>query len=176
MGMKRVQLGLPTIFQKANISSFCKKKGNKNDRGVFNVTKIRAILDKIIYNDIYDKVDASMSCSNIGARKHRNIRDHLFVINGIINDVSNSKEAQDIDIQIYDVAKCFDKLEYTNTANDMFNSGVQDDKFVVIANSNQHCDVSVKTPWGTNTNRIILNNIEMQGTVLAGLKSSVSMT
>ena len=74
----------PTIFQKSNISSFWKKKGEKsdldNDRGVFNVTKIRSILDKIIYNDIYDKVDANMSCSNIGARKQRNIRDHLFVI------------------------------------------------------------------------------------------------
>ena len=79
-----------------------------------------------------------MSCSNIGARKHRNIRDHLFVINGIINDVNRNKESKDIDVQIYDVAKCFDKLEFTNTANDLFNSGVQDDKFVIIANSNQH--------------------------------------
>ena len=169
----------PTIFQKSNISSFWKKKGDKsdldNDRGVFNVTKIRSILDKIIYNDIYDRVDASMSCSNIGAWKNRNIRDHLFVINGIINDVNKNKEAKDIDIQIYDVAKCFDKLEFTNTSNDLFNSGVQDDKFVVIANSNQQCDVSVKTPWGTNTKRTILNRIEMQGTVLAGLKCSVSI-
>ena len=169
----------PTIFQKSNISSFWKKKGEKsdldNDRGVFNVTKIRSILDKIIYNDIYDKVDANMSCSNIGARKQRNIRDHLFVINGIINDVTKNKDAKDIDVQIYDVAKCFDKLEYTNTANDLFNSGVQDDKFVVIAKSNQQCDVSVKTPWGSNTKRAILNNLEMQGTVLAGLKCSVSI-
>ena len=169
----------PTIFQKSNISSFWKKKGDKsdldNDRGVFNVTKIRSILDKIIYNDVYDRVDASMSCSNIGARKNRNIRDHLFVINGIINDVNKNKEAKDIDIQNYDVAKCFDKLEFTNTSNDLFNSGVQDDKFVVIANSNQQCNVSVKTPWGTNTKRTILNRIEMQGTVLAGLKCSVSI-
>ena len=129
--VKRKQI-YPKIFQKSNISSFWKKKGHKsdldNDRGVFNVVKIRSILDKIIYNDIYEKVDASMSCSNIGARKHRNIRDHLFVINGIINDVNRNNEAKAIDVQIYDVAKCFDKLEFINTSNDLFYSGVQDDK------------------------------------------------
>ena len=121
----------PTIFSPANISSFWKKKGDKsdldNDRGVFLVSKIRSIMDKMIYNDIYDTVDASMSCSNIGARKHRNINDHLFVINGIINDVLNNKNSPSVDVQIYDVAKCFDKLEYINTATDLYKAGVTND-------------------------------------------------
>ena len=60
----------PTIFQASNISSFYKKTGDKtdmnNERGVFNVVKIRSILDKLIYNDIYSKLDSSMSSSNIG--------------------------------------------------------------------------------------------------------------
>ena len=169
----------PAIFKHSNISSFWKKKGDKsdldNDRGVFNVTKIRSILDKMVYNDIYDRVDSNMSCSNIGARKNRNIRDHLFVINGIINDVINNKQANDIDVQIYDVAKCFDKLEFINTANDLFNAGVQNDKFVTVAKSNEECHVAVKTPWGTKTKRTILNKIEMKGMVLAGLKCSISI-
>ena len=129
----------------------------------------------MVYNDISDIVDSNMSCSNIGARKKRNIRDHLIVINGIINDVINNKQANDIDVQIYDVAKCFDKLEYINTANDLFNAGVQNDKFVTIAKSNEECHVAVKTPWGTKTKRTILNKIEMQGTVLAGLKCFISI-
>ena len=111
-----------------------------------------------------------MSCSNIGARKHRNIREHLFVINAIINDVKHNNENQDIDIQIYDVAKCFDKLEYVNTAIDFFNSGVQDDRFVVVANSNKTANVAIKTPWGI-TDRTGFTNIEMQGTVLAGINA-----
>ena len=115
-----------------------------------------------------------MSCSNLGARKHRNIREHLFVINAIINDVCNSKDNQEIDIQLYDVAKCFDKLEYTNTAIDFFNAGVQDDKFVLVSNSNKSCDVAIKTPFGL-TERTTFSNIEMQGTVLAGLKCSISI-
>ena len=53
-----------------------------------------------------------MSCSNIGGRKDRNIREHLFVVNGIMNDVMNNKNTKEVDIEIYDVAKCFDKLEY----------------------------------------------------------------
>ena len=51
----------PDILQPSNISSFYKKKGDKsdlnNDRGVFNVVKIRSILDKLIYNDKYDIID-----------------------------------------------------------------------------------------------------------------------
>ena len=65
-----------------------------NDRGVFNVTKIRYIMVKMIYNDIYEPVDAQMSCSNIGARKKQKLsRSH--------------KHSENIDIQIYDVAKLF---------------------------------------------------------------------
>ena len=158
---------------------FWKKKGKKsdleNDRGVFNVTKIRSILDRMIYNDVYDIIDSNMSCSNIGARKNRNIRDHLFVVNGILNDVMHNKNAKPIDIGIYDAEKCFDKLEYVNTANDLYKAGVQDDRFVLIANSNKNCNVAVKTPWGSVTERTILNNIEMQGTVLAPLKCFISI-
>jgi hypothetical protein len=74
----------PEIFQPSNISSIYKLKVIKDvlnsDRGVFNVVKLRSILDRLSYNDKYGLIDQSMSCSNIGARKHRNIRDHLFVM------------------------------------------------------------------------------------------------
>ena len=84
----------PSIFPPATTTSIWKKKGDKsnldNDRGIFNVSKIRSILDKLIYNDIYEIVDSSMSSSNIGARKNRYIRDHLFVVNAIINKAHSS--------------------------------------------------------------------------------------
>ena len=45
----------PGILQPSNISSFYKLKGQRsdlnNDRGVFNVVKLRSILNKLIYND-----------------------------------------------------------------------------------------------------------------------------
>ena len=176
--VRRTQI-YPSILTPSNISSIWKRKGSKsdldNDRGIFSVTKIQSIMDKMIYNDSYDTIDKSMSCSNIGARKNINIREHLFVINGIMNDVINNKDTNDVDLEIYDVSKCFDKMEYQTTAIDLFNAGVQDDRFVAIANSNKKCDVAIKTPWGTTTKRTTLEKIEMQGTVLAGLKCSISI-
>ena len=69
--------------------------------GVFLL--LRSILDKVVYNDKYSIIDKSLSCSNIGARKNRNIRDHLFVINAVINDTVKKKKA--VDIEIMDIKK-----------------------------------------------------------------------
>ena len=88
---------------------------------------------------------------------------------------NNSEAPKNINIPIYNVAKCFDKLEHTSTSIDLFTVGVNDDKFITITNSNMQCEVAVKTPWGAQTARTTLQNIEMQGTVLAGLKCSVSI-
>ena len=57
----------------------------------------------------------------------------------------------------------------------MFKAGVNDDKFIVVANSNKECTVAIKTPWRAKTDRTELKNIEMQGTVLAGLKCAISI-
>ena len=168
----------PSIFQPSNISSIYKQRGMKNDlnsdRGVFNVVKVRSILDRLTYNDNYEIIDQSMSCSNIGARKNRNIRDHLFIVNGILNEVRNLKNKQ-IDIQIVDIKKCFDKMSYKETANDLYNAGVKNDHFVLMANSNKKCQVAVRTPWGSVTKRVELKEIEMQGTVPAPLKCSIQI-
>ena len=174
--VKRKQI-FPLILQSSNITSFYKSKGDRsdldNDRGIFNVVKVRSILEKLIYNDNYHKIDQSMSCSNIGARKNRNIRDHLFVINAIMND--SFKNKKEIDLEIMDIAKCLDKMWYEETSNDIFRAGVTDDKFVLLANANSKAQVAVKTPWGSITERIPLEKLEMQGTVNAPLKASVQL-
>ena len=71
----------------------------ENDRGIFVVSVLRMILDSLIYEDKYSDVDEKMSNSNIGARKCRTIRDHLFVVYGIMNSVLIG-EGDSIDIQI----------------------------------------------------------------------------
>ena len=168
---KKTQI-YPDIFQPSNISSIYKSRGRKddlsNDRGVFNVVKLRSLIDRLSYNDNYDIIDQSMSSSNIGARKNRNIRDHLFVINGILNDV-NSQKKMKVDIQIVDIKKCFDKMSYKETANDLYESGIQDDNFYMMALANEKCMVAVKTK------RVQMNQIEMQGTLPAPIKCSVQL-
>ena len=107
--------------------------------------------------------------------KNRDIRDHLFVINGILNDVNKNKKNENIDILITDIRKCFDKMSYKETGNDLFDAGVKNDHFNLMANSNKKCQVAVKTPWGSLTERVELCEIEMQGTVPAPLKCSIQI-
>ena len=73
-----------------------------NDHRIVNVVKIRSIFNKLIYNEKYDIIDKSMSNSNIGGCKKRNIRDHLFEINAILQDASKNK-VDAVNIQIYDI-------------------------------------------------------------------------
>ena len=89
----------------------------ENDRGIFNLVIIRKILDKLIYQDNFEIIDSKMSDSNVGARKKRNIRDHLFIVNGIINNVKNDKTEESIDLEIFDIVKCFDRMWYKETMN-----------------------------------------------------------
>ena len=68
-----------------------------------------SLLDKLIYNDLYPEMESVMSNSNIGALKNKNIRNHLFVVYGIINSVHRG-ESSSVDIQIFDIIHCFDAL------------------------------------------------------------------
>ena len=95
-----------------------------------------------------------------------------MVIYATINDaVKNKKE---MDIQFYDISKCFDAMWYEDTMNDVFDAGLKGDKFALISLMNKKCLVKVKTPVG-DTARFELNRIEMQGTVPAPLKCSVQI-
>ena len=133
----------------------------------------RYILDKLIYNEIYDDVDKSMSVSNVGARKQRNIRDNVFIVNGIVNSAIK-KETKPLEILIYDVSKCFDSLWLKEIMNDMYESGVTDDKLEILYIENEKSRASVKTPFGL-TERFSIENVVMQGTVFGPLKTSVQI-
>ena len=95
------------------------------------------------------------------------------MIYGIINDVKNGAAAA-IDIQGYDINKCFDEMGFEETHNDLWDAGVQNDKFAMIAKLDEHAKVVIKTPLGT-TEKFELNNIVMQGTVFGPIKCSVQM-
>ena len=70
---------IPSFLQTMSITSIYKSKGPKNSlnsqRGIFNLSKVRSLLDKLLYNDVYQTVDDSLSCSNAGGRKERGCRD-----------------------------------------------------------------------------------------------------
>ena len=95
--------------------------------------------------EVYDVIDSNMGPSNIGGRKGRNARDHILVVNSVLNEAAQNKSKK-IDINVYDVAKCFDKMAYKPTSNDVFDAGVTDENFVVLALANETSKVAVKTP------------------------------
>ena len=76
-----------------------------NDRGIFLVTIFRAILMKLIYLDKYEQIDDSMSDSQVGGRKGKNVRNHIWIINGIIQDILSKKTKIPIDLEIFDYRK-----------------------------------------------------------------------
>ena len=98
------ELRIPDFMELANIVSIYKGKGEKmdleNDRGIFIVNKFRDILMKLSYQDKYEVVDRSMSDSNVGGRKNKNIRNHIFVVNSVINEVIQNKK-KSIDIEFW---------------------------------------------------------------------------
>ena len=80
----------------------------------------------------------------------------------------------DVDMTLYDLAKCFDSMWYHETMNDLCDSGVKSDKFALISKMNQNCNIAVKTPVGI-TERFLMEEIEMQGTKLSNIKCAVQI-
>ena len=103
INMVKKQQTFPTKLKYADITSVYKGKNSKSDmenqRGLFNLVTIRSIIDKLIYFDEYEKIDANLTDCNVGARKRRNIRDNLFVVNGVINAVNQKDDIEHRTVQ-----------------------------------------------------------------------------
>ena len=117
----------------------------------------------MIYNDEYATIDSNLTDSNVGARKSRNIRDHLFVVNAILNSVKKGPE-EPIDICAYDIEKCFNALCSYECINVLYEAGLRNDKLVLLFLMNQKAQIAIKTTQGM-TERVTIKNIIMQGTV-----------
>ena len=72
---------IPHFVRLADISTIYKGKGPKNElikeRGIVVVTILGSILMKLKYFDYYFILDKSMSDSQVGAMKNRNIKNHM---------------------------------------------------------------------------------------------------
>ena len=137
------------------------KMNLQNDRGIFIVDVLRSIFMKMVWSDIYDTLDENMSDSNVGGRKKKSIRNHVFIINGIINNVVNGN-AEPIDVEIVDYRQCFDSMWLSESLNDLYESGIQDDNLALINAANPKNYVAVQTPAGL-TDRVPIERNVMQG-------------
>ena len=142
----------PSFMSWINISAIYKGKGEfsnlNSDRGIFLVSVFRTILMKMIYKDKYNVIDENMSDSNIGARKGKNIRNHIFVVNSVINDVLQKKSKEPIDIMVMDYKQMFDSECLFECMNDLYEAGVTDDTFALIYEANKENYEAVNTANG----------------------------
>ena len=167
----------PKCLEPCNITSIWKRKANRNDfefyRGIFRVTIFRSILDRLIYNDEINNLDKNLTDSNVGARKHRNIRDNIFALNAIINSIrKENKEA--LDVQIFDIEKCFDSLWLHEVINCLFEAGLTNDKLPLLFLENKNAQIAVKGN-GLLSKRINIKDIIMQGSVWGSICCVVLM-
>ena len=172
--MKKDQV-FPQQFQSCNITSIWKSKGPKNTfdsyRGVFRVSVFRSILDRLIYNDEYHNIDANLTDCNVGSRKNRNIRDHIFVMNAVLNTILEGDE-EALDFQAYDVEQTFDSLWLDEVVNELFEAGFNNDKLNLLFLENSSAHVAVKTSSGISR-REVIRKLIMQGTIWGGLCCTV---
>ena len=130
----------------------------------FVVSVFRAILMKLIYKDIYETIDKSMSDSQIGSRKNKNIRNHIWVLNSIICDTLSSKRKNPVDIQIYDYKQCFDSLWLEECLNDLYSGGFKNHELNLLHEANSSVNIAIRTPIG-KTRREDIYNLVMRTSI-----------
>ena len=166
---------IPEFARLADISIIYKGRGSKselvNKRGIFNVSILRSIMMRLIYMDYYPVLDKSMSDSQVGARKYKNIRNHIWIIQGIITDVKSSKSKILGDIQVFYYKQCFDGLWLQECMNDLYEGGMKDDKFALLHNFNKNVNIVMKTPVG-KTERANISDAITQGCVFGPMLCS----
>ena len=124
----------------------------------------RKVIDRLIYQEMYPHIDDGMTDSNIGARKHLNIKNHLFIVYAVINSVLNENR-KCVTIHIYDLVKAFDVLWLADSMNELWDTldgSVRDDKLGLIFEMSKSNLVAVNTAVG-QTDRVEIREIVTQG-------------
>ena len=169
-------LKIPQMVKIVNIS-LIPTPGRRNlqhiekHRGIFLIHKFRSILMRMLLNDKYDTINEFMINCNVGGRKGRSVRDHLFVVNGIIHDHHNSKEKH-VTFQILYYSFCFDSMWYEEFTNDLYEAGTKDDKLALIEKISESNDIAIQTPLGL-TKRENVKRIICQGDLWGSIECSL---
>ena len=171
------ELSFPKMLELCNVTNIYKRKGDTSKfnsyRGIFRTPVLSNILDKLLHNDEYETIDENLTDGNVGSRKRRNVRDNLFVLNAIMNAAKQNK-SEPVDIDVYDVHKCFDTMWLAESINDLYDNGIQNDKLSLIYLSNKCAKFAIKTSSG-KTNQISIEQKVMQGRVWGGLMCTTTM-
>ena len=119
-------------------------------------------------------VNANMSDSNIGARKGKSFRNHIWIMNGINHEHHISKKKLHLRFNFYDSKQMFYSMALSETLSDMHSVGMTDDYLYLIEALNTNVTMSVNTPYGA-TESNVLPAVVAQGDLMAPLEASVQV-
>merc|ERR1711954_23433 len=163
---------IPKNLNQAYITSIPKRKKDPlsldSERGIFMTNKLQGILMKLLYNSKKETIEKNLSQSNIGARSKKSLRDHLLVLNGIINEKVKRKRSKDIDIVFYDIREAFDSLWNTKSFMDLNENGIEDDMLNLLFEASKTVEIKVKTLMG-ETEMATIFDIILQGESFSSL-------
>ena len=167
---------IPDFFRNVFITAIPKKKKLQWDlqfeRGIFLVPKVRVIFMKMVYNSIINILEDNLSRSNIGARKRKSPRDHLFTLYSVVNETLNRKEP--VDLVFYDLSQAFDSLWVQHTLLDCYDNGITNNLLNVMFEMSKKANIFVKTPVGITDSKEI-NDTIMQGESVSSILCTNSM-
>ena len=129
---------------------------------------------KLVYNSIISKIESNLTSSNIGARKNKAPRDHLFVLYSVINETLRSKDTTPLDLVFLDIADCSNSLRLQRTLLDLHSNGIESGLLNVIHKMTEEATIEVKTSVGT-TKKVMIKELIMQGETLSSILCTSSV-
>ena len=169
---------IPDFFKNVYITAIPKRKKSplelSSQRGIFLVPKLRGVFLKLVYNSIIDILEDNQSLSNIGARKKKSPRDHLFVVYSVMQETLKGKDVCDRDFVFYDLVQAFDSLWVTHTLLDPYENKVETNLLNVIHEISKKATITIKTPVGISETKDIEDTI-MQGETISSILCTSSV-
>ena len=162
----KANLTIPDSWIDVIITTLYKNKGSRkilrNHRGIFLTSIFSKVMEKLIKTRIQNKLKniTPFQCS---APNH-STADSMFIVNGLIDHAKYQKTP--LYLTLYDYSTCFDSLWLEDTMLSLWDLGVQDEMLPLIYKLNEHCDITMRTPYGTSL-PFKCERIVKQGAVLS---------
>ena len=171
-------VGIVPDFLKESSVTTIPKPGSKfelsNERGIFKLSIVRSLLIRLIYNRKYSIIDKNMTDSNIGARKNKSCRNHIWMINNINYEHSQSVKLAQLVLQSWDFSQMFDSMCLDTTISDFYDHGADDDLLFLLNELNRNIVISVNTFYGS-TEKVTIPKLVAQGDLMAPLMAAVQV-
>ena len=106
-----------------------------NWRNIHLKEELPKMFGYVLVSKIKEKIMRNMSPFQIGAKKGHRAQEHIFVIKSMMNLYEMREKL--LLIQLYDVAKFFDKEHLTDVISEVYQLGIRDKEYRLLFNTNE---------------------------------------